>query len=131
MMDDVEFLAAFENCSIPASEYRHKEHLRTAWLYLRRDGWPAGGDRVKEGIKRFAAFNGVADKYHETITTFWLLLVKQAIELAPQASTFEALLAAHPQLLDKSLLGRHFTKQLVANPAARVDWLEPDVRPMP
>jgi hypothetical protein len=130
-MDDLEFLRAFENCSIPASEYGHKEHLRTAWLYLRREGWPAGGDSVRDGIKRFAAHNGVADKYHETITTFWLLLVKHAMELAPQAGNFDALVAAHPQLLDKSLLERHFSRGLLGDPTSRVGWTDPDLLPLP
>ena len=131
MMNDVEFLAAFENCSIPPSEYGHKEHLRTAFLYLRRDGWPDGADQVREGIKPFAAYNGVSEKYHETITTFWLLLVRHAIALAPQAGSFDALVAAHPQLLDKSLLERHFSRGLLGPPASRVGWSDPDLVPLP
>src|SRR2546429_5097103 len=33
---DLDFLRAFENLSFPPDQFRHREHLRVAWLYLKR-----------------------------------------------------------------------------------------------
>ncbi len=35
-MTDAEFVAAFESCALPAQAFRHRDHVRLAWLYLRR-----------------------------------------------------------------------------------------------
>jgi hypothetical protein len=35
-MGDEEFLRAFRSCELPASSFRHGDHLRLAWLQLHR-----------------------------------------------------------------------------------------------
>src|SRR5216684_4246322 len=37
-LDDAELFARFEDASLPNQEFRHREHLRVAWLHLRRAG---------------------------------------------------------------------------------------------
>jgi N-formylglutamate deformylase len=67
-LTDDEFLAPFESGRL--HEFRHRDHLRLAWLELRRHGRERGGDLVAAGIRRFSAARGQADRYHETITRF-------------------------------------------------------------
>src|ERR1043165_6844264 len=35
-MTDDDFVRAFESYELPPDSFRHKQHLRLAWLYLRR-----------------------------------------------------------------------------------------------
>jgi hypothetical protein len=77
---DREFLPAFEAATIPNAAFRHHDHLRMAWLYLRRDGATLGAARVHAGLRRFAAARGVAHAYHETLTAFWTRLMAHAVE---------------------------------------------------
>ena len=35
-MTDNEFIAAFENCTLPLESFRHADHVKMAFLYLSR-----------------------------------------------------------------------------------------------
>jgi len=127
-MDDEEFLRRFENCSL--EDFRHRDHVRLAWVCLREHGCDGALDRVRSGIQRFATHHGAARKYHETMTAAWLALVAAAMEAAPTGDDFEQLLAAHPRLLDATALGEHYSAELLASDRAREAWVEPDLRPI-
>ena len=78
-MDDGTFLRQFEDCTWPAVEWRHRQHLKVAYLYLRRSPLPEALERIREGIKRFNAAHQVPETidrgYHETMTHAWMRLV--------------------------------------------------------
>ena len=95
-MNDDEFLAAFESGAIANADFRHREHLRMAWLYVRRDGPAIGAFRIREGIRRFATVHGVSHLYHETLTVFWTRLMAHAAEAFPELDRFEDVLGGNP-----------------------------------
>jgi hypothetical protein len=130
-MNDSEFLKAFEDCTLPHDAFPHRAHVRMAWLYLRADGWEVAIQKITDGIRRFAAANGADGKYHETITVFWARLVDYAISCAPEIADFEVFIERYPHLLDGTLLKRHYSADVIRSEAARREWIEPDVRPMP
>ena len=51
-MTDEEFLAHFEFCTL--EEFHHEDHIRMAWIYLRKFGYETGSTKCKECIKKFA-----------------------------------------------------------------------------
>src|SRR5215472_17986471 len=51
---DEDFLRAFEDLSFPANQFRHREHLRIAWLYLKSSDASRASERMTAGIRRFA-----------------------------------------------------------------------------
>jgi hypothetical protein len=128
---DEEFLAAFEAAQIPKAAFHHREHVRLAWLYLRRHGPAEGTARMREGIRSFAASNGVPGLYHETLTTFWVLAVQAAHRADPEAPDFESFALRHPELLDKALVRRHYRDGTIESARARMEWVEPDRAPLP
>jgi hypothetical protein len=130
-MDDAAFLEAFESCSLDNSAFHHRDHLRLTWLYLRRDGHDLGADRVLDGIQRFAATHGAADRFHVTLTQFWIRLVQHLMQAFPGTNRFEDLMGAFPPALDKTLVYRHYTRAALESAAARRAWLEPDLLPLP
>ena len=130
-MDDPEFLRLFHETNLPGEEFRHRGHLRLAWLILSRHGRRLAEQIVAEEIQRFAEANGASGKYHDTLTRFWVRIVGHAIENAPEARGIDELLARFPFLLDKSLPYRHWQGETFNSDRARVGWVEPDLLPLP
>jgi hypothetical protein len=127
-LTDAEFLAAFEDGTL--EPFHHRDHLRMTWLYLRAHGQEEAERRVAEGIQRFAAAHGKAQMYHVTITRAWLRLMEAALGHTP-AGTFDEFAAAHPDLLDKDRIYRHYRKETIGSARARAAWVEPDLEPLP
>jgi hypothetical protein len=130
-VDDDEFLAAFEAGAIPNTAFRHHDHLRLAWLYVRRDGREMGGARVRAGLRRFATVHGVPHLYHETLTSFWIRLVAHAVETFPAQQRFEELLGCWAGFDDRRAAYRHWRPETLDAAQARREWVEPDLRPLP
>jgi hypothetical protein len=127
---DERFLAAFEAGQIANEGFHHRDHLRLAWIQVRRLGLERASEAVAGAIREFAARHGRADRYHDTMTRFWLRVV--AIGINRHGSLrFDDLLAAEPHLLDKNLPFRHWSRELMASDEARRQWVEPDLGPMP
>jgi hypothetical protein len=128
-MNDTQFLQQFESATL--SSFPHADHIRMAWLYLRRDGWDEGYTQIQAGLKHFATVLGVADKYHETITRFWALLIQHCIEDQPDIEDFTAFIKAYPILLDQTAMNRHYSDAVLWGTDARQMWVIPDLIPMP
>ena len=98
MMTNAAFLEAIEACTLPGSEFTHRNHLRLAWLYLTQDAPRAADQRIADAIQRYATSLGAAQKYHHEITLFWMRRVEAAMQTTPSRD-FETFIAAHPDLL--------------------------------
>ncbi|PYT83071.1 MAG: hypothetical protein DMG40_03585 [Acidobacteria bacterium] len=128
---DEDFLRAFEDLSFPAEEFHHREHLRVAWLYLASSDATRAAERMTTGIRRFANHHGATQKYHHTLTLFWMRLVGAALVETPEHRAFQEFLAAHAELGDKDLPAKYYSRDLLESPAAREGWVEPDLQPLP
>ena len=130
-MTDQDFLRAFEACELPADSFHHQDHIRLAWIYLRRHEEQQVRLRMGEAIRRFAAYHGKSDKYHETITMAWLRLVASAKMGLPDEATFAELTTAAPELLEKRTIEKFYSAAVLASDLARTCWIEPDLQPLP
>ena len=130
-MTDQEFVRAFESCELANEDFHHRDHIRLAWIYLRRYGEVEARRRIAATIRRFAAYHGNSDKYHETITAAWLRLVANAVSRAPGRTSFEELTKAAPELLDKRTLEKFYSSAVLTSGAARADWVLPDLQQLP
>ena len=102
-MSDIDLTRALERCEIPTTGFHHADHLRVALVYLNESAHVADAiDRMASTLRRFAASVGQAQKYSQPVTEFWMYQVAAARSMMPDASA-DALFAAYPQLLDKSL----------------------------
>jgi len=130
-MDDVEFLKLFHEGALAGDEFRHRGHLRLAWLVLSRHSRIEAENIIAREIQLFAVAKGVSKRYHDTLTRFWVRLVSHAMERVPEAGSIDALLTRFPFLLDKSLPYRHWRGEIFNSDRARAGWIEPDLVPLP
>jgi CDP-diacylglycerol--glycerol-3-phosphate 3-phosphatidyltransferase len=129
-MDDDEFLRAFPHGWPQDRRFGHYEHLRLAWLVIDRHGLEAAPYIVGESIRRFAASQGKAALYNETLTRFWVRLIAHVRE-ARAATSIDDAIALVPLLLDKNVALKHWTRSALYGPEARAGWVEPDFLPLP
>jgi len=130
VLPDEEFISTFERGGFAGDDFPHKAHLRMAWLYVTHLGPEAAIDRATAGIRNLALAKGQPTLYHDTLTRAWVYLVAAAVAESPAAS-FTALLARNPQLLDKQLVLRYYSSEVLSSSRARTTWVAPDVAPIP
>lgn len=126
-MNDVELLRGFEEASLPAEAFHHREHVRVAWLYLRREPAGLALERFAADLRRLAASYGKPGLYHATVTWAWLLLVGERASRS-EAADSERFLDEHPELLAKQpgLLERYYRQETLQSDLARRVFLMPD-----
>jgi hypothetical protein len=78
-MTGEELIEQFENAKTPAATFHHADHVRLAFEYLRRYSALEALQRFSAALQRFAAAQGKAQLYHETITWAYLLLIRERI----------------------------------------------------
>ena len=132
-MTDEDFLAAFEDCSIPKAEWTHEAHVRMAWLYLRRRPLIEVIPDVRGSIKRYNGSLGNTEGYHETITVAFLTLIDERVDRESSVETFASFSAAHPDLLDHkmSALLAYYSREVLFSREATLVFVEPDLAPLP
>lgn len=126
-MTDDEFVQSFEGCVLPNSAFHHRDHVRLAWIYLRRHPVLTALSRFTESLQRFATFHGHPGLYHETITWAYLFLIHERMAGAPEDETFEAFAARNPELLTwkPSILDRYYDPETLGSERARRMFVMP------
>ena len=127
-LSDAEFLARFEAATL--EPFHHRDHVRMTWLYLRAHDDETAARKVAEGIRNFATAHGKATMFHVTLTRAWLVLVRAALNVTPDAS-FADFAETHAHLLDKDCIYRHYRRETVMAEKARAEWVDPDLQPLP
>jgi hypothetical protein len=110
--------------------FGHREHLELAWTCLDRYDVATAHAAVTAAVRHIAAHHGMPDRYHETITRSWVHVVALHRALDP-AGSFDGFMAAHPVLLTKDLLDRHYSPPVLHSELARAHWAEPDLHAFP
>jgi hypothetical protein len=121
----------FETCAIAPAEFSHGAHLAVALWYAAHLPSTEAAARMREGLHRFIAHHHAGDKYHETITLFWLKLVRHFLEQAgPQQPLPDVANELLARCDNSQLLYAHYSRALIQTPAAKAGWVEPDLRPL-
>lgn len=128
LLDEAEFVERFESCTLPGSAFHHRDHVRLAWIYLKREPALAALTRFAEGLQRFARANGSDGLYHETITWAFLFLIRERMEWMDPKATWEEFAAANPDLFawKPSILDRYYRKETLGSELARRVFVMPD-----
>jgi hypothetical protein len=137
-MSDDEFLAQFENCTLPFDQWTHRAHVRVAYLYLTQSGFPEALARIRRGIQAFNRANHVSEGptsgYNETTTHAFTVLVAatmQAYSEAIPATDSNSFCDLHPQLMTRCALRFFYSPARRSDPLAKTQFVEPDLAPLP
>ena len=135
MIDDESFLAEFEACRWPLEQWHHREHIKVAYLYLRRYSFEAAANRIRERIKAHNAAHqipeGPAMGYHETMTQAWLRLVHRTLREYGPAESADDFFDQQPQLSQKKVLRFFYSREVMMSARAKAEFVEPDLAPLP
>jgi hypothetical protein len=130
-LDEDSFVRSFESCEYGNERFKHADHIRLAWIYIRCFGLQTAQDRIATSIRRFAVRLGHEEKYHATMTRAWLYLVCAAHCATPAIDDFDKFISSHLWLADKRTLSAFYSETLLASDEARRHWVEPDLRQLP
>jgi hypothetical protein len=115
----------------PGGAFRHRQHIHLAFLAVERHGAARAADVVARWITHIAAYERAPQKFNATVTRAWTEMVAHHVTSGPPGADFASFAESNPALLDKRLLARHYSARLLASPAARTGWVEPDLAGFP
>lgn len=124
-LSDDELLDGFEGASLEPGTFHHEEHVRVAWLYCQRYEPAQAVERFVTCIRRLVTALGASDKYHETITWAYLLLIRERLEAG---ESWEEFAARSGDLLDPkgAVLRRYYSPGLLRSDRAKTRFVLPD-----
>ena len=126
-MSDEEFIRNFEACTFPAEHFHHQEHVRVVWLYLLRYSVLETLERFSESLKRFAAANGKATLYHETISWAYVFIIHERMARSTHAQSWQDFMATNSDLdWQTSILKSYYRDVTLKSELARKIFVLPD-----
>ena len=124
---------AFQECSLPLSQWTHEAHLTVALWYLFYDSEQEAINAVRNGIKRYNSVQGIETTkdggYHETLTLFWVRTIRRY--LADENRNRSIVHLANgliAKYADRTLPFTYYTRDRLMSSEARINWVEPDLR---
>jgi hypothetical protein len=126
-LTDTELVAQFVDASLSKDAFHHAQHLRVAWLFIRRYGMPGALAEFPAALQHFARAKGATSLYHETITWAFLLLINERQQRA-SADDWADFAAANGDLLawKPSVLEQLYAPETLASDHARRTFVMPD-----
>ncbi len=130
--EDEAFIRAFEDATLAPENFRHRDHIRLAWLswlYLQNYTVPETLTRYSRGIENFARANGKENLYHETITWAFIFLVEERMESSPDRNMdWETFAEENSDLLNwqDSILSRYYRTEVLFSSLARRTFILPE-----
>ncbi|CAO3687498.1 unnamed protein product [Rhizopus stolonifer] len=130
---DQVFMKAFTENNLNTANWTHRAHLRMAWNYIRELGPDTAGPVIKKTIQSHFEKNAKKDQtYNETITTFYITLMSDAIKsFKDYENDFFALIERYPELIDPKTIDLYYSKERLHTEKAKNEFVKPDLKPLP
>jgi hypothetical protein len=127
-MTDDEFIANFENCSLPNGSFHHSDHVKMAFFYLCRHPALEALQRFSTALTKFAAANGKPGLYNETVTWAFMFLIRERMVRAGRQQTWIQFVAANTDLLnwEDNILKKYYRDETLTSDLAKSTFLFPD-----
>lgn len=127
-MTDDDFMASFESGNLDNRSFHHADHVRMAFLYLRRYPALEALQRFSTSLVGLAAASDKPQLYHETITWAFMLLIRERLARAGSEQTWTQFAAENGDLLDwkDNVLKKYYRSETLSSDLARKTFLFPD-----
>ena len=129
--DEIEAVVhGFESCTTPDSGFTHRAHVTVAVWYLSRGTTSESLQQMRASIFCFLDHHHVGrEKYNETLTLFWIKLVRQHLdEVDPKCSLLDATNALIDSLGESKVVFDYYTRERLWSSEARQAWVDPDLK---
>jgi hypothetical protein len=122
-----ELLQRFTDLSLPKEVFNHAEHVRLAWTLLAEEPLLVAMQRFRTLLRAFADRHGATGLYNETITCFYLLLIRERMDRLPADHAWADFRAANPDLFGnpKDFLERWYPGAAAFQPEAKTAFRLP------
>ncbi len=129
-------IEGFRTHSLPHAAWTHQAHLAVGLWYVQRHGEEAAKALLRAEIRSYNQAVGTPNSdtrgYHETVTLFYVWAAARYLERASAAPLLALVngFVGDP-IASKSAIFVFWTRERLFSVAARRDWLEPDLAPLP
>jgi hypothetical protein len=130
LADIVQLVEGFEACTLTPLEFDHQAHMTVALWYLSRLPDAEASERMRAGIRRFAAVHRKEGLYNETVTLFWMKLLRHVLDTAPPRPLAEFADHAIETWGRMDVLFGYYSRDVAFSERAKAAWVEPDRRPI-
>ncbi len=128
-MDDISSLvSAFEQCQLTPDEFHHREHLAVAFWYCRKYDESATLPKMRDSLHNFLSHHGLKMGYHETITAFWILMVRRFIKDSGKLAELQIANNLINEYGGGEILKHYYSSKCLGREAARQSWQLPDLQ---
>lgn len=127
---------AFERGDIDEPAWNHRAHLAIVSWYLLSFEDAVAVEKTRTGILRFNRLNGIertpTGGYHETLTLFWLEVVRDFLSALPGSTSVHERVNAVVSAFShrRELFLEHYRSETIWSWDARIRWVEPDLKPL-
>jgi hypothetical protein len=127
-MTGEELIAQFEQGTTPAAGFHHADHVRLAFEYLRRYPALEALQCFSDALRRFAAAQGKAERYHETVTWAYVLLIRERMARAGERESWPDFARRNSDLMEwkQGVLARLYRQETLDSDLARRTFVLPD-----
>ena len=120
-------IAAMEAGEIDPAAFDHEAHVYLGWLYVGEYSLADAIGRFTAALRRLTTKLGIPDKYHDTISWFYLLLIAERRAAASEDSWF-SFRRENDDLFrrDGNVIERYYSRELLFSDRARKTYVLPD-----
>lgn len=127
-----QLVRGFEAGTLASQQFDHYAHMTVALWYLSRLPYAEATVAMRTNIQHFAARHQQNQLYHETITGFWMRLLRHILDGAESGEPFAELVYRTLTIWGSmDVFFRHYSKQHAFSAEARQHWVDPDLLPLP
>lgn len=129
-LSDEVFEQQFADTSLAPQLFSHEAHLRLAWIHIQKYGKDQATANVCNQIQRFDRTHGDGTMFNKTVTIAAVEAVAHFMRKI-EAVDFSGFIAQAPRLRNnlKDVVAQHYSWNIFTDPAAKADYLEPDLLP--
>ena len=122
-------VTAFDDDSVALEGFHHRQHLIVAAHMAATYPPDVALGHMRRGLLALLARHG-KDGYHETVTAFWMRALRARLLLQPAGWSLDQRLGDVLAWAETTRpLEAHYSRERLADPAARQTFLEPDLLP--
>ena len=130
-LEVIELVEAFEQCKLTKSEWTHAAHLTVGLYYCLRFPFGKAINIMRDGITWLNDSHGLPNTdnsgYHETLTVFWMITIKQFTETSKCVNLADLANQLVTTFSDTDLPLRYYSVELLFSTAARRHHVPPDL----